>query len=379
MNPQLKEYRVLVVPSPLAGPGALLARMSRFSLLPRAALSAWNGCVMARAASPLEFADAAARLPGVESVSVGRPTAPDMESLSKACRDAALKVVPARKRYSVRVRRLAGDADEADLEMALASRLIDVMAPRGSKVDSRHPDRLIEVVVAEGSAFVSYIRKDGPGGRDFGASGRGVSLFDGGAGSVLATLQMARAGFDPALLMAYDDSMRSAALRRAVESGCYVREGFPRDDCALLLADSSGMTGSMEGLSGRTRDLAFHMYLASLASRVGRDEGASAVFTGIAQGAHLLAAYHRLCSLPVQHPLLGGEAGAPAGRLPAFLRRAAEPREAEEEKGELPSDKEVRRAASGSAVVPIPLSRHSSFHGSIDLAVSALRRLAATS
>jgi hypothetical protein len=185
-------------------------------------------------------------------------------------------------------------ASPTDIEYAALSRLIDVLAERGSKLSDRRPDRTIRARVTKASTYVSYLRYEGFGGLPVGVNGRAVVLYSGGAGSYRAAEETMRAGMEVTLLYLYSKGTPAAHIRRAVATATLLREHHGSKGMALVAADFDGPISAIrEGFDKGLRPTATHRAMASAAARLATREGATWISSGLTvdSGIENVAAY----------------------------------------------------------------------------------------
>jgi adenylyl- and sulfurtransferase ThiI len=254
-----------------------------------------EGALVVTGDEPVRLAEAISRFSGVEAADVVSVVEPTIPAVSKALRDAAMKLVYPRERYRLVVEVGGGsDLSPTDVEFAALAKLIDQMEGRGSKVSERRPDREVRAFVTKSAAYVRYFAYPGFGGLPVGSNGRAVVLFSGGIGSYWAAVDTMKAGLELDLLYLYDGLTPPSHMRRAVAVAALLRESHPTREMRLFAADFDGVGAAIKrSFSGEERIWGYHRAMAAAAARLGAGSGGGWLSSGLTAdgGVRYIGAY----------------------------------------------------------------------------------------
>jgi adenylyl- and sulfurtransferase ThiI len=242
-----------------------------------------GGTIEVTGVDPVRAAEAISNFTGVESAGVTLVVPPSMAEASKALTEAGERLVYPGERYRLSVEVGPGVLFSAtDVEYASLSKLIDVLAARGSKVSERRPDRTIRELITRSATYVSYLHYDGLGGLPAGANGKAVVLHSGGVGSYFAAVDTMKAGLEVTLLYLYTRKTPPAHMRRAVATATLLREHHPTKEMKLVAMSFDAVEARVaESLPEDLASLAIHRAMASAASLLAQDKGAAWIASGL--------------------------------------------------------------------------------------------------
>lgn|GEM_PF-3019083 len=236
-----------------------------------------SGYIIVETKNIVAFSHMAARFPGVSMVLVGNQAGMAGNEVLDNVVIVAKKYVRHGSTFAVEVLGRK-EAPAIELSNYLTSKLVDILAERGSRPTDLDPGVKIRVVMLEDRAFVSYFALEGDGGLPSGTAGTCAVMFSGGLGSTCATLMANRAGYRPLLCHGLTEWTSPASLRLLAYAGTYVRQFLPHDDVYLYIFDLRGLTHSIDG------DLGYcvtHALIAECTSLIGLKLGAKVLMGGL--------------------------------------------------------------------------------------------------
>ncbi len=236
-----------------------------------------------RGGDPVRAADVLSRFTGVESASVVRLAAPSLAEASKALTEAGERLVYPGERYRLSVDVEPGlGLSATDVEYASLAKLIDILAARGSKLSDRRPDRTIRAHITRSATYVSYLHYPGMGGLPAGVNGKAIVLHSGGVASYFAAIDTMKAGMEMTLLYVYTSETPPANMRRAVATATLLREHHPSKEMELVAVSFDAVQAQVkESMAKDLHGLALHRAMASAASLLAQERGATWISSGL--------------------------------------------------------------------------------------------------
>jgi|GEM_PF-1134919 len=218
-----KEYLVALLPSyPEIALPYLANKLRSFPFVK--SIRSWGGCLIVKSTSPVEFAERCRRVTGIEVISVGH-IVEGFKNATKLLKKEASKNVFQAKSYRVSIIKHSRNNFEVDEEesMHLTGLIIDEMKKAGSLPKDREAELVLRLLSFGREYMIPRLSYQGMGGLPAGINGKVVCLVSGGAGSLVAAMEVAKAGFTPLPLLIVD-SVDENEFRRAVISSCFLTE-----------------------------------------------------------------------------------------------------------------------------------------------------------
>lgn len=218
-----QNYMVALLPSnPALALSYIADTLGKFELVK--STSIWGGCILAESTSPVEFAERCRRITGLEIIAVGS-IVEGFNDAATQLKKMAVKTLQQIRSYKVSVIRHSGNTFEEDEEesMHLTGIIIDEMKKRGSVPRDKNAEFVIRILAYQQEYFIPKLSYQGIGGLPAGINGKAVCLISGGLGSVVAAMEIAKAGFIPLPLLVLN-FVDEGEFRRAVISSCFLTE-----------------------------------------------------------------------------------------------------------------------------------------------------------
>jgi thiamine biosynthesis protein ThiI len=137
----------------------------------------------------------ASKVFGVASVMQAIQTTMDMNTIVDQAVELGLGKIKPDSTFAVKARRLGVHSfTSKDLENMIGSKILEVSAGRGVRVDLKKPETTIYVEVKEDCTYVFTERIEGPGGLPYGCQGSVLSLFSESLNSRLSTWLLMKRG-----------------------------------------------------------------------------------------------------------------------------------------------------------------------------------------
>ncbi len=264
-----------------------------------------------------EFADmdgmfeAAQKVFGIVAISRAAVCEKNMESISKTVAEYVPQFLDGKKTFKVEAKRSdkAFPLDSMEISREIGGVVLDNC--HRIKVDVHNPDIIVKVEVREYGAYVSAGQFKGAGGMPIGTNGRGLLLLSGGIDSPVAGYMLAKRG------------VRIDALH--FESFPYTSERARKKvlELAKIVSEYSGemyvhivsLTHIQEELVKNCEEdyftLLLRRYMMTIAEKVAKDKGCSALITGeslgqvASQTMQAIGVTDAAVNIPVFRPCIG--------------------------------------------------------------------------
>lgn len=211
--------------------------------------------------------------PGVARAAYGEFVGPgDLRDISRAMARLISRSLTGGERIWIHVE---GGGDEAAFEDYLVG---EIVSSTSAALDPRRPDRLFEVILAGGGAFLAHGYRRGMGGLPAGSEGTAIALFSGGRCGAQALVESFRAGFQARpLFLELGGATPPEGVRRALMAAAILVSNIVPSGGRVL----AGYVPRRAAEALRGGGWLLHRFLAEVAARAARASGDRAVFAGI--------------------------------------------------------------------------------------------------
>jgi adenylyl- and sulfurtransferase ThiI len=349
-----QKYTVALLPSnPAVALSYIADRLGKSEFVK--STSIWGGCILVESTSPVEFAERCKRITGLDIIAVGS-IVKGFNNAAIQLKQTAVKAVQHGESYRVSVIRHSFNTFQEDEEesMHLTGIIIDEMKKKGSVPRDKDAEFILRILANKQEYFVPKLSYQGIGGLPAGINGKAVCLISGGIGSVVAGMEIAKAGFIPLPLLVLN-FVDEDEFRRAIISSCFLTELVLDRDMELKLvtleSDESIKSTYEESLKAGESE----------AKRIGTDY----ICTGIHVSAELpkLLEVCKRSSCKVINPVLTWDRQRLMSSVPEELRR----RYIYERRGK------VSRVVGKEKVISVALTDLAHYNEALDTAIKNLK------
>lgn len=249
-------------------------------------------------------AQIAARTFGVVSTSPAETTIPDVQEISRAAVDLALKANPSS--FAIRPRRSGGSLPSEEIGRAVGEA---VKRRTGAAVDLTKPELEIFVEARQNNAYVFTEVVKGVGGLPLGSQGRMVALVSGGIDSPVAAWMMMRRGC-PVTLLHFDSRPYADALKPSLRSAEVLAQWTSGRRINFIQVPISRGIEKIASHYPRATCVLCRRLMYRIASEIVRSDGALGIVTGYSMGqvasqtAENIMAEQAGMDVPIYHPLI---------------------------------------------------------------------------
>lgn len=249
-------------------------------------------------------AQIAARTFGVVSTSPAETTIPDVQEISRAAVDLALKANPSS--FAIRPRRSGGSLPSEEIGRAVGEA---VKRRTGAAVDLTKPELEIFVEARQNNAYVFTEVVKGVGGLPLGSQGRVVALVSGGIDSPVAAWMMMRRGC-PVTLLHFDSRPYADALKPSLRSAEVLAQWTSGRRINFIQVPISRGIEKIASHYPRATCVLCRRLMYRIASEIVRSDGALGIVTGYSMGqvasqtAENIMAEQAGMDVPIYHPLI---------------------------------------------------------------------------
>jgi thiamine biosynthesis protein ThiI len=245
---------------------------------------------------------------GLQTFSIGRPVARDLEEMKSAVLEAMRGRTP--RSFRIRTRR-------ADKQFPLNSMEIDravgeaVKNATGIKVDLENPELTIGIEILPTTAFFSMEHRSGPGGLPVGVSGRGMMLISGGIDSPVAAYRMMKRGLRLDFVHFHSVPLLSAASRDKARELVAHLTRYQARSTLILVPFAEAQRTIVARVLRPLRVVLYRRFMMRIASVLAAKTGASVIVTGESLGQVASQTLENMnviasaATLPVFRPLVG--------------------------------------------------------------------------
>lgn len=178
---------------------------------------------------PVDAMYALANVFGIRSIGIAEIADKELDSLVDAIVSVGKQIIHSNERFHVEVLGSAKGLVARDVEFAATAALLSELSMLNVKPSSKGYDRLIRVYIADESAYVCRIYRDGAGGLPVGSNGYALcSVYD--CISAVAAYVLAEHGFYPSIVVVYDEDRM---LRRVAKKIEVIARMLPRKSIEL--------------------------------------------------------------------------------------------------------------------------------------------------
>jgi thiamine biosynthesis protein ThiI len=249
-------------------------------------------------------AQIAARTFGVVSTSPAETTIPDIQEISRAAVDLALKANPSS--FAIRPRRSGGSLPSEEIGRAVGQA---VKRCTGAAVDLTKPELEIFVEARQNNAYVFTEVVKGVGGLPLGSQGRMVALVSGGIDSPVAAWMMMRRGC-PVTLLHFDSRPYADAQKPSLRSAEVLAQWTSGRRINFIQVPISRGIEKIASHYPRATCVLCRRLMYRIASEIVRSDGALGIVTGYSMGqvasqtAENIMAEQAGMDVPIYHPLI---------------------------------------------------------------------------
>ncbi|HTY54555.1 MAG TPA: tRNA uracil 4-sulfurtransferase ThiI [Candidatus Binataceae bacterium] len=245
---------------------------------------------------------------GLQTFSIGRPAARDLDEIKSGVLD-AIRGCNAQS-FRILTRR-------ADKQFAFNSPEIDravgaaVKEATGIKVDLEHPELTIGIEILPTVAFFSIGKYSGPGGLPVGVSGHAVALISGGIDSPVAAYRMMRRGLRLDFVHFHSFPLLSAASREKARDLVAHLTRYQARSNLILVPFAELQRRIVAQMPRPLRVVLYRRFMMRIASALAVESGATALVTGeslgqvASQTLENMTVITQAATLPVFRPLVG--------------------------------------------------------------------------
>lgn len=249
-------------------------------------------------------AQIAARTFGVVSTSPAETTIPDVQEISRAAVDLALKANPSS--FAIRPRRSGGSLPSEEIGRAVGEA---VKRRTGAAVDLTKPELEIFVEARQNNAYVFTEVVKGVGGLPLGSQGKMVALLSGGIDSPVAAWMMMRRGC-PVTLLHFDSRPYADAQKPSLRSAEVLAQWTSGRRINFIQVPISRGIEKIASHYPRATCVLCRRLMYRIASEIVRSDGALGIVTGYSMGqvasqtAENIMAEQAGMDVPIYHPLI---------------------------------------------------------------------------
>jgi thiamine biosynthesis protein ThiI len=253
---------------------------------------------------------------GFSGLSVARPAPAEPEPLAAVAIEVmreALEGYPRDREVRFRIRTRRSDKrfplTSPEMDRFVADHTPPELVPR-LKVDLRHPELEIGVLVRRNAGYVFASRLAGAGGLPVGSIGRAVVLLSGGIDSPVAAWMTMKRGCEAMLLSFHSRPWVGEGFERKVERLAQVLARYQRRTRLVLAPLAEIQVAIRDSAPPPYRTVLYRRMMQRIANRLARQERAGAVVTGeclgqvASQTLANLALIEAAGELPVLRPLI---------------------------------------------------------------------------
>jgi len=245
---------------------------------------------------------------GLQTFSIGRPAARDLEAIKSG----VLEAMRGRTARSFRIL-----TRRADKQFPLTSPEIDrevgaaVKEATGIRVDLDNPELTIGIEILPTAAFYSIGRYTGPGGLPVGISGRGMALISGGIDSPVASYRMMRRGLRLDFVHFHSFPLLSAASRDKARDLVAHLTRYQAHSTLILVPFAELQRKIVAQVPRPLRVVLYRRFMMRIASALAAELGASVLVTGESLGQVASQTLENMnviteaATLPIFRPLVG--------------------------------------------------------------------------
>lgn len=289
----------------------ILARNVRAALAPFGMFRVEMGNGRLLASSEGEFdasaaAAAAARVFGVDTVSICREAGPDINEIEKA----VLSDSGSLAGRSIRV-----EAKRADKRFPLTSQRVNeivgkALVEKGCTVDLTNPERTIFIDILSDRALVSSEKLRGPGGLPVGTGGKVLSLLSGGIDSPVASWMMMKRGCSVDFLHMHTSPDAESARGSKIMALAKAVRSYAPTHATIFMAPYTEFYKATTSVQPAFELVVFRRFLLRLGEEIAKSHGHKALVTGdsvgqvASQTLDNLFATNEAVRIPVFRPLV---------------------------------------------------------------------------
>ncbi|MBN1421781.1 MAG: tRNA 4-thiouridine(8) synthase ThiI [Planctomycetes bacterium] len=186
-----------------------------------------------------------------------------------------------------------------------------VQEAKGWKVDLGRPELAIQIVVLAKEAYITFEKRQGPGGLPLGTAGRVGVLLSGGIDSPVAAWRLMRRGCEPVFIHFHSHPFTDAASQEKCIEIARILCRHQRPARLYLVPLAPAQRRIVTDAPSPLRVLLYRRFMVRIAARIARDERALALVTGeslgqvASQTLSNLRAIEAAVDLPILRPLIG--------------------------------------------------------------------------
>ena len=254
---------------------------------------------------------AAGKVFGIVAISRAAVCEKNMEDISRTAAEYVPSFLEGKKTFKVEAKRSdkAFALDSMEISREIGGVILENC--RGIRVDVHHPDVIVKVEIREFGAYVSAGQFKGAGGMPVGTNGRGLLLLSGGIDSPVAGYMMAKRGVRLDAIHFESFPYTSERAREKVLELARIVSEYAGDIYVHVVSLTHIQEELVKACEEDYFTLLLRRYMMTIAERVARMKGCSALITGeslgqvASQTMLALGVTDAAVNLPVFRPCIG--------------------------------------------------------------------------
>ncbi|MBQ9085616.1 MAG: tRNA 4-thiouridine(8) synthase ThiI [Clostridia bacterium] len=254
---------------------------------------------------------AAGKVFGIVAISRAAVCEKNMEDISRTAAEYVPSFLEGKKTFKVEAKRSdkAFALDSMEISREIGGVILENC--RGIRVDVHHPDVIVKVEIREFGAYVSAGQFKGAGGMPVGTNGRGLLLLSGGIDSPVAGYMMAKRGVRLDAIHFESFPYTSERAREKVLELARIVSEYAGDIYVHVVSLTHIQEELVKACEEDYFTLLLRRYMMTIAERVARMKGCSALITGeslgqvASQTMQALGVTDAAVNLPVFRPCIG--------------------------------------------------------------------------
>ena len=255
--------------------------------------------------------EAASKVFGIVAIARAAVCEKSMEDISRVVREYVPSFLEGKKTFKVEAKRSdkAFPLDSMEISREIGGVVLE-SCPH-IRVDVHHPDVIVKVEIREYGAYVSAGQFKGAGGMPVGSNGKGLLLLSGGIDSPVAGYMMAKRGVRLDAVHFESFPYTSERAREKVLELAQIVSEYSGDIYVHVVSLTHIQEELVKACEEDYFTLLLRRYMMTIAERIAREKGCSALITGeslgqvASQTMQALGVTDAAVTLPVFRPCIG--------------------------------------------------------------------------